>query len=380
MRNPEYEFIPVDVEELEQQMIASYEALSGETVTPASPERLMIAWVAQMIVYNQVKFNYSANQNLPSRAEGENLDALAELFYGASRPDATPAMCTVRFHISEAQPSAVVIAAGTRLTDNSQTLYWELVDETVIPIGDTYVDALVRCQTPGATGNGYVIGQINTIVDLYDYCSAVENITESDGGSDQLSDSDFYDYLRASLDGFSTAGAKGGYIYHAKAVSAEIVDVVVASPSAGEVRLYVLDADGQSYGSGTTYPGKAGATLKALVLDACNADDVRPLTDHVLVADPTEVAYNVVFTYYVSAANANLGAQVNEAVQEYIKWQQSKLGRDINPSKLISLLMSTGIKRVAITSPSYVHLSDSPVPEIGKIGTITITNGGVEDD
>ena len=87
-RNPEFEFIPTDVSELEAQMVADYEALTGETLTQASPEYLMIKWVESIILKERVKGNYSANQNLPSRAEGNNLDALAELFYAAQRPEA----------------------------------------------------------------------------------------------------------------------------------------------------------------------------------------------------------------------------------------------------------------------------------------------------
>jgi len=397
-RSPEYEFVPTTTEELEAQMIARYEELTGETLRPASPERLMISWVASIILAERVKTNYAANQNLPSRADGDNLDALAELFYAEERPQATAAACIMRFHISEAQSSAVLIPAGTRVTDGAQTLYWELPEDVWVPIGETYIDATVRCQTPGSAGNGYAAGEINTIVDVYDYYSACENTAASDGGSARMSDAAFYELLRASLDGYSTAGAKGGYIYHAKAVSSEIADVVVNSPEGGEIRLYVLDSDGQDYGGGVKYPGKAGETMKALVLDACSADTVRPLTDHVLVEDPDEVDYDITFTYYVSdqaETSADLASDVALAVQSYIMWQQGKLGRDINPSKLISLLMGTGIKRVDLTEPEYTHLRDGNmsvydegddpdpsdfIPQIGKIGTITITNGGVEDD
>lgn len=368
------------------QMVADYEALTGETLHPASPERLMISWVAHIILADRVKLNYAANQNLPSRADGQNLDALAELFYSLGRPAATVAVCTVRFNISAEQTSAVLIPAGTRVTDGGQKLYWETLADAWIGIGDTYVDAQVRCQTAGTVGNGYTVGSINTIVDVYDYYSTCANTTVSDGGSDQLTDDEFYEYLRSSLDGFSTAGPKGGYIYHAKAVSSEIADVVVNSPAAGEVRIYVLMDDGTI----------AGTTMKGLVLAACNSDDVRPLTDKVIVGDPDEVTYNVTLTYYISnqaASSADIADAVDAAVAEYNAWQCGKLGRDINPSKLISMVMAVpGVKRVAVTAPTFtvlndgvIDLDDTPVladtiPQIGKVGTVTVTNGGVENE
>ena len=59
------------------------------------------------------------------------------------------------------------------------------------------------------------------------------------------------------------------------------------------------------------------------------------------------------------------------------------MGRDINPSKLIGLLMQTGIKRVDLTSPSFTALkdgSDNAAPQVAEVGEITATNGGHEDE
>ena len=389
MRNPEYQFVSTDTSSLVEEMTAEYARLTGETIAPGSPESLMIRWVASIIVQMHVKLNVAANQNLPSRAEGDNLDALAQLFYAAERPEAQPAVCIVRFQISQAQTTSVLIPAGTRVTDGGQTLYWATMADAYIPIGATYADVRVQCQTPGTVGNDWQPGSINTIVDLYDYYSGCGNITVSDSGSERLEDDAFYEILRASLDGMSTAGARGNYIYHAKAVSSEIADVVVNSPAPGEVRLYILTADGE----------KASETLKQSVYEACNADSVRPLTDYVVVGDPEEVEYDISLTYYVPSdaaqSSADLEAAVQTALEEYKLWQSGKLGRDINPSKLISMLMSTGIKRVHLRSPAFTKLRDGnlylesegetpalseTIPQLAKVRNVTITNGGVEDE
>ena len=81
MRNSEYQFVGMDADEIVQSMVSRYETLTGVTVHPASPEKLFIQWVAAVIVQERAINNYTGNQNLPSRAEGQNLDALAELFY-----------------------------------------------------------------------------------------------------------------------------------------------------------------------------------------------------------------------------------------------------------------------------------------------------------
>jgi phage-related baseplate assembly protein len=223
-------------------------------------------------------------------------------------------------------------------------------------------------------------------VDVFDYYASCENITTSDGGADRTDDDAYYELMRASADGYSTAGAIGNYVYHAKLVSSEIEDVVANSPSPGEVRLYILMENGEI----------AGEEVKQAVLNACNADTVRPMTDHVLVENPEEVLYDIDFTYWVGSdqtvGSAEIQSKVDAAVQEYIQWQRAKLGLDINPSKLIGLLMQTGIKRVELRSPSFTALRSGKltmgrtyeyadtVPQIAAIGDVSAVSGGYEDE
>jgi len=376
-RNPEYQFISTDTEALVSKLISAYEAMTGISVQPASPEKLFILWIADIILQERVINNYTGNQNIPSRAEGANLDALGELFYNKSRPAAQAAVSTERFYISAAQSTAVLIPSGTRVTDASSTLTWETTTDAYIPAGSLYVDVKILCQTTGAIGNGYASGQINTLVDVFSYYDHCENITESDGGADEASDDEYYELMRSSEDAYSTAGSKGGYIYWAKQVSTEIADVIANTPSDGQVNLYVLMSDGTI----------AGDEIKAKVLAACSDDTVRPLTDYVVVDDPEAVNYNITFTYYIPSnttmSSTEIQAAITAAVAQYTTWQCARLGRDINPSYLVSLLMQTGIKRVALSSPSFAQLSDgsdNTVPQIAKVGTVTITNGGYEHE
>ena len=69
-------------------MTAQYEEMTGVAAQPASPEYLFLCWIANIVIQERVLSNYIGNQNIPSRAEGENLDALAELFLERERPGA----------------------------------------------------------------------------------------------------------------------------------------------------------------------------------------------------------------------------------------------------------------------------------------------------
>ncbi|MBR5409242.1 MAG: baseplate J/gp47 family protein [Clostridia bacterium] len=447
MRGMDYDFVSTDAKEIESEMIASFEAQTGRALLPGDPERLLLAWFADAVARERVKLNFAGNMNLPSSAAGEYLDALGEWIYGVKRNPAAAAKCTVRFTITPAT-TAVLIPAGTRVTDTAQSLTWATTADALIPIGESSIDVMVECQTAGEVGNGYAAGQISTLVDPdnVQFFVACANTDESDGGSETEDDDAYFARMRASLDGASAAGSEGGYIYRAKSASAEIADVKAVRPmvwveellptivdsengiegiilgkegvdlstvtvngspatsgspgvsastvfyyaSAGETNTvrYRKELPGLVYLYAVTQDGQpVGSVLKTAILTACSARDARPLTDRVEVHDPEVVSYNVNLTYYLPRNSgtpaAEITAAVEKAVQEYIDWQHGKLGRDVNPSKLWQLLMATGIKRAVITAPTFTALSDGSdgsAPEIAAVGTVTITNGGYEDE
>ena len=69
--------------------------------------------------------------------------------------------------------------------------------------------------------------------------------------------------------------------------------------------------------------------------------------------------------------------KVNQAVEDYILWQQSKIGRDINPDMLVSKIKDAGAKRCVVTYPVYTVVPDS---SIARLGSKTVTYGGIEND
>ena len=391
LRNTAYQFISTDSDALEEYMVSIYEAMTSTTVDPASPEMLFIKFVATLLLFERNNFNQAANQSLPSRATDGDLDELGQVFYFMNRPTATAASCTMRFYISEAQSYPVLIPGGTRVTDVSRTYYWAVPEDVYVPAGDLYIDTTVECDTAGDVGNDWEAGTINTIVDVYDFYTSCENITDSDGGADAPDDDEFYELMRLSLDALSTAGAKGAYEYMVKAVSTDIADVVANTPNPGEVRVYALMSDGTV----------ATEEMRNRIHSSLYEDMVRPLTDYVVVGTPDEVHYDIDLTYYIPSnatlSASEIAANVEAAVEEYRLWVATKLGRDINDSKLIDLLMHTGAKRVVLRSPVYTQLRDGvleldkeyeladTIPQVGLCDTdsgdtITIVNGGVEDE
>lgn len=367
---PNISFVDTDTETLVNALVRSYERFTGRTLYPADPARLFILWIADIIIQERVNIDFSAKQNLPRYAEGEYLDSLAELFKDVYRLGPEAARTKIKFTLSMERETATVIPAGTRLSAGEEIVF-ATVEPLIIPAGSLTGEVAAVCQTTGEIGNGFIPGQITKLVDIFPYFQKAENTTESAGGADWESDAAFYARIRESMETFSTAGPLGGYEYHAKSASALIVDVKATSPEPGEVDVRVLLAGGE-------LPGEE--TLKA-VSGVLNADKVRPLTDHVTVKAPETVTYNIDVTYYTQTGGA-LGPEavaqnVAAAVAEYKRWQAAKMGRDVNPSYLVSLLMQTGAKRVEVRSPAFAAVADNAV---AVIGTTAVVNGGAESE
>lgn len=365
---PNISFVDTDTEALTNSLIRAFERFAGRTLYPADPVRLFILWIADIIIQERVNIDFSAKQNFPRYAEGEYLDSLAELFKDVYRLEPEAARTTIRFTLSVERDTATVIPAGTRLSAGEEIVF-ATVDALTIPAGSLTGEVKAVCQTAGEIGNGFIPGQITKLVDIFPYFQRAENTTESAGGADWESDAAFYARIRESMETFSTAGPLGGYEYHAKSASALIVDVKATSPEPGEVDVRVLLAGGE-------LPGEEA--LKA-VSEVLSADKVRPLTDHVTVAAPETVPYNIDVTYYTQTGGA-LGPEmvaqnVAAAVAEYQRWQAAKMGRDVNPSYLTSLLMQTGAKRVEVRSPVFAPVADNAVAVIGET---EVLNGGAE--
>ncbi|TDL57837.1 baseplate J/gp47 family protein [Paenibacillus dendritiformis] len=366
---PDIQFVDTDVNKTVQNMITSYEALSGRKLYPADPVRLFLLSIAQIIVHQRVIINQTAKQNLLRYATGDYLDHLG-VMVETERLAAAPAMTTVRFHISVPLTEAVLIPAGTRVSPGGELFFATTTIGEIKP-GALYADISCSCQTPGRAGNGFIPSQINTLVDPLPWVSGVENLTESSGGTDREDDDRYRERIYTSPERFSVAGPTGAYEYWARSARKDIQDVLVWSPAPVEVEIRVLMQDGE-------LPTQ---DILNAVFETCNSDRIRPLTDHVTVLAPDVVSYDIDMTYWIDSRNAtdaaNIQAHVKRAVESYVRWQKARIGRDIIPSELVRLVMNAGARRVDVRSP--VH-SVAKKTQVAIATAPKVTFGGLEDD
>lgn len=379
IKYPDIEFLETDTETVISSMIALYEEMQRAAgrdnykVRPGNPERVFISWMAAIIVQQRTLINETAKMNVPryaAKSENEEyLDSLAEIFKDTQRLPASPASATFRFYISEPQQQSTIIPAGTRISFDGVIIF-ATSEVLEIRAGETSGEVEAVCTQPGTVGNGLVAGQVKEVVDLFDHYQKAENITTTSGGTEKEDNESYYERMRDSMESFSTAGPINGYIYWTKTVSPAVLDVAVTSPEACYVDVRVILRDGQE---------ATEAVLKEIE-EALNASDIRPLTDIVTVSAPETVDFSIDATFWIAQPNRESAAaierEVRAAVDSFIIWQTSKMGRDINPSYLTKLMMDAGAKRVEVRQPTFQSVADIAV---GKLKSKSVLNGGLED-
>ena len=364
----EYEAIDSDAWEIKRDMIDKFQELSGRSLTEASPETLIFSTVAYQLALLEEKYNDDIKQNYLRFARDERLDLKGE-FYGnrGKRLIEQPAVAIFRFYISSVQTTDIVIPKGSRIRYNE--LYFETDEEYKITKGNLSVDGKATCNTLGIIGNGIPVGQIKDMVDIFPNYEKVENITESNSGTNEEQDESYRERIREIPESFTTAGSSGAYIFWTKTASTNIIDVKVHSPSATNVDIYIW-----------TNNSTVSQELKEKVKAILNDENVRPLTDKINIKEPNKINYLIDFDYYIDKDNETLvnviKSNVEKTVQEYADWQKEKIGKDINPDELIKRLKIAGVKRVVLRNPVFQKLDFN---QVAINNGITSNYQGVEE-
>lgn len=438
----ELQFIETDAGTIKDEILEDLENGVTEPLYPGDERRIYGEALAAVVVavYNSV--NDACKQKLLRYARGDVLDALGEN-RGVTRLDPTYASVTLRFSVNEPLSSNVIIPSGIRVTgdftryfvtDSVSVLYagalYLDVAATAEGGGSDYND-----MAPGTITTIVDVSDIPLI-------DSVTNTDASAGGGDKEQDEAYRERIREAENKFSTAGPAAAYKYWALSANSLVTDAVVESETETVKRtlrtyaahafqgganllpdtLVVYLADGSVATEGTDYtatyedelltlaltgsladaetvsieitrnmygrvkivPICAGGELPtedilADVLAVCSADDVRPLTDTVIVEAPDVHYYDIELTYYTTKADeAEVIKNVEGsggAIDQYIYWQGSSLGHDLNPDYLRKLILCPhweadliGATRVIITQPEYVELPNTTVAKhTGKL-------------
>lgn len=173
----------------------------------------------------------------------------------------------------------------------------------------------------------------------------------------------------AAFEGLSVAGPTAAYEFHAKSADGRVADASATSPAPAEVVLTVLSREGD---------GTAEADLLAVVEQALNSENVRPVADRLTVRSAEIIPYSVdatIFLYPGPEAEPVMAA-AKASLQKYIA-SQTRLGRDIRRSAIYAALHVEGVQRVELASPLDDMVLDKT--QAASCTEWSVTNGGTDE-
>lgn len=372
---PDVSFIgDVTLKDIEDSLVRDYEEKYFETtgekiiLARADPVTLLLYACAVQFYQGYKYIDKAGKMDLLKYAYGPYLDHIASM-KGITREQAKPARVMVRFTLSEVRPNTIEIPQGTQVTDGS--MYFETEQYAEIKPGSGYADVECVCLVSGSDGNDLQPGEINTLVNPIPYVASVSNIEETAGGVDIEDDDSMKERVYIAPSSYSVAGPEDAYRYWVKTFNSGISDVLVQSDNPVDVIVEFIMSDGELPTTGL---------IQGLQLYLQNKQ-IRPLTDKVTVKAPDTVDYKLDVRYYINTSDLKradtIKANVAAAVDQYVIWQRSKIGRDINPSQLIQMMVSAGAKRVEVKLPVFQIVG---VTNVAKLVSQNVAYGGIEDD
>ena len=259
---------------------------------------------------------------------------------------------------------SVLIPEGTRVSSSDGLAIFRTIDDAIIAPATMTVELSVLADVAGKVGNGYAVGTINKILDPLAFVSTVENIDVTGGGSDVESDAQLRERIKLAPSQYSSAGSRSSYKFYAKSANAMITDVSVSSPVPGSVLIVPL-----------TNEEETPAQVITDVYNVCNAENVRPLTDTVIVSAPEREDYALMVdvVLYDGADAATERASITSALEDFAKEKRAKLGLDIIRSHIAQACRLSSVYDVTVVAPAAnLIISDEQFPNCTGI-TVNVT-------
>lgn len=366
---PPLQFVDTNAEACRNAVITGFEAATGRTLYPGNPERLFLEGLAYVVTVLLGQVDFACKQNLVTFAQGAHLDHLGAES-ATPRLSHLPATTILRFAVAEALSFPVEIPQDTRVSTADHKIVFQTDTVAFIAPSKTYVDIPATAMQAGSAANGLVPGQVNCLVDTPAYVFSASNLTLTGEGADNEEDTSYRTRILLAREAYTCAGPRGMYEYLVKQVHKDIAEAGIYTPEPGTVAVCPVMRGG-------ILPS---VTIIEAIKNVLNAEDVRPLTDTVLVHVPEVVPYSINLRWYLDKKDAALSGTIENTVRTaasaYVEWQHGKPGRDINPDELLARLKQAGIKRVEMESPHFQRLEPF---QLARLETIDIVFAGLED-
>ena len=363
---PEPDFISRDPHQVEAELIASWEQLTGKTLYPAQVERLLIDLAAYRETLVRIGIQEAAKLNLVAFSRYPMLDYLGELV-GTWRLPGAAARTSLQFSLATPATAALAIPAGTRARGAGAEFATDAA--ATLAVGQTTVTATATATTAGPAANGLAAGAVTTLIDLPGQGLTVTNTAVSTGGLAAEDDERLRARITLAPEHFAVAGPAQAYRWQVLSLRQDVAAVAVTSPAPGRVNVYPLLAS-----------GLPDAPLLEAARLRLGGERVRPLTDWVTVAPPTRVPYSVAVRLLGTqgADAAAVTAAVTTSLLEFAARLRASLGHDLVPSQWSERAQRVGgVYAVTVTTPALQVLRPEEWPDCTGV---TVTWDGLGDD
>lgn len=363
---PEPDFIGRDPRQVEAELIAGWEAMTGKTLYPAQVERLLIDLAAYRETLVRIGIQEAAKLNLVAFSRYPMLDYLGELV-GTTRLPGAAARTLLQFTLATPATTALTIPAGTRARGAGAEFATDAA--VTLAVGQVQVTAPATATLAGSAANGLTAGTVTALIDLPGQGLTVTNTAVSAGGLGAEDDERLRARIKLAPEHFAVAGPAQAYRWQVLSLRQDVADVAVTSPAPGRVNVYPLLAS-----------GLPDAALLEAARRRLGGERVRPLTDWVTVAAPTRVPYAVTVRLLGTqgADAAAVTAAVTASLTAFADRLRASLGHDLVPSQWSERAQRVGgVYAVTVTAPAQRVLRPEEWPDATEI---TVTWDGYGDD
>jgi len=156
-------------------------------------------------------------------------------------------------------------------------------------------------------------------------------------------DGAFRKRILLSLEGLSTAGPEGAYIFHALSADGRVKDARAVSTAPAQVTVTIL-----SYQAN----GAASDDLLQVVRNVLNSDDIRPISDEVIVQSAEIIEYDLIanITFFPGPSHQPVLDLINAKWADYASVSH-RIGFSLQDSAVKAALHQQGVWRIEVVSP-----------------------------
>jgi phage-related baseplate assembly protein len=167
--------------------------------------------------------------------------------------------------------------------------------------------------------------------------------------------------IQLAPEAFSVAGPAGAYEFHAITLSIDIDDAHAFSPEDGHVTLVLAGKDGEPVSDG----------IIAAVTNRLARDDVRPLTDVVVVRRADIVTYDVALDLKILRGPdpVLIALAAETSIRKYAA-ERYRIGAEVYRAGIIAAAKVAGVEDVT-TNFADVICGDTEIPVLGDVPITT---------